>query len=53
MIVAFVLAGKASHSQPGNYSVAPPGYDSIIEPNVMCIVYKEYQAYPAFVIRYR
>lgn len=54
MIVAHVLVGKSVETPPNSLlTVVPNGGDSVVEPNVMCIVYNDNRAYPSYLIRYK
>lgn len=53
MFVSYVVAGVSTQCAPNSALTEPPnGADSVIEPNTMVIVYKEFRAYPAYLIRY-
>lgn len=54
ILVAHVLVGKSVQVEPNSsLTVAPNGADSVVEPNVMCIVYNDNRAYPSYLVRYK
>lgn len=54
ILVAYVLEGKGYYESQGNNALtaAPEGFDSVTNTVEMTIVYREFQAIPAYVVMY-